>query len=570
MADLSLDGLTSGFPTKDMVDQLMQIERLPIYRYETDKVDLNEQKDAWRDINSRIDKLEDKLTALKLNATYNSNKSTSTNKDVVTASATSTAVEGNYQIEVINTAKAQRLSGTRLDSSTTAFSELFATFPVLSNIMINGSSVEVSEEDTLSTLVSKINDSVEGVNASIVDNHLVLESSETGLENQLGLIDDNGVLETLGVLSANDNSRLQTASLDVLDANTALGYEGQFSVTIENTGETAIIDVNADSSLNNIADAINNQLANNQASVVDNGDGTFSLLLDDATNPIKMQSTSADGKDNILEKLRFGNQAINNQLQGASNAEIEVNGITGISSSDNNFSDVVDGVTFNIDESAQNGDLATVSISKDTGKTTLAVKSFVDQYNSLMNFIDGKLDYDPETKKAGTLQGDSTLIRLGSRIRSLITDRVSTEGNYNHLGAVGISIDRDGVMSFDSSKLNTALDEAPEDVMNLFRANKDDDGFDGVANSLDRYLDQLIQSNTGVIPRRLDYYDKQVDRIDDDIESLERRLETTRERYISQFTAMEKAISNMQQQQSWMMSQLAGMGGNSNTMGSMM
>jgi flagellar hook-associated protein 2 len=253
------------------------------------------------------------------------------------------------------------------------------------------------------------------------------------------------------------------------------------------------------------------------------------------------------------------------ELQAASDAEIDINGITGITSSTNTFSEAVEGVTFNIDPEADIDSTATVSVEKDTGKATKAVQAFVDQYNSVMNFIDSKSGYDSETEKAGILQGDGTIMRLQMRLRELVTSKIKNTGSYQSLGSIGIEIDRDGVMSLDSSKLTDALDNSPEETVNLFQAESDSEGYDGMAVRMDSYLDQVLQSNTGLIPRRLDFYDSRIDGLNDNIEDVQRRVEMTRQRYVDQFAAMEEAISEMQSQQSWMFSQLQSMGGSTSS-----
>jgi flagellar hook-associated protein 2 len=59
----------------------------------------------------------------------------------------------------------------------------------------------------------------------------------------------------------------------------------------------------------------------------------------------------------------------------------------------------------------------------------------------------------------------------------------------------------------------------------------------------------------------LDFYDTRIDSLNDDIEDVERKVEMTRERYTEQFAAMETAISEMNQQMSWMQSQLSSLAG---------
>jgi len=161
------------------------------------------------------------------------------------------------------------------------------------------------------------------------------------------------------------------------------------------------------------------------------------------------------------------------------------------------------------------------------------------------------------------VQGDSTAMRLQMRLRNLATSAVKDEGNFRTLSSVGIEIDRNGVMSFDKSKFEEALQESSEEVTSLFKGTSDKEGFDGVAQRMDSYLDQLMQSNTGLIPRRLNFYDNRIDSLNDDIEDVQRKVQLTRDRYVEQFAAMESAISEMNQQMSWMQSQISSLNVNS-------
>jgi flagellar hook-associated protein 2 len=460
MADLSLGGLATGMNTDSIINQLVQLEQRPIYNYQQEISELEQTKDAWRDINSRLDNLENNLTNLKLSSTYNSKTASSSNKDVVTATASNSTNEANYDITVNQVATAQRLIGARK----TGFSAVADDV-----ITLNGTDVNISAGDSLSDISSKINDSDSGYSASVIDDVLVIEAEKTGVENALvdgttpTISDNSGILDDLGIL---------------------------------------------------------------------------------------------DGSDNFTNE------------EAATDAKVEINGITGITSPSNEINEAVDGMTFNINPEAAADSQATISVAKDTGKAIKAVQAFVDQYNSVMDFMDSKSGYDAETEEGGILQGDGTVMRLQMRLRELVTSKVKDTGDYQTLNSVGIEIDRDGIMSLDSAKLTEALETNPEETMNLFQAESDTKGYDGMAVRMDSYLDQVLQSNTGLIPRRLDFYDTRIEGLNEDIADVERQVEMTRERYVQQFAAMEKAISEMQSQQSWMMSQLSSMGGS--TVSSMM
>ncbi len=567
MSNLSLGGLATGMDTASIIDQLVALERRPIYNYQNEISELEQTKGAWRDINTRLDNLESKISDLKLSSTYTSRTTSTSDSEIATATASNSAIEGSYDIVVKQTAKAQRILGTKMSDDSVALNTLtgLGSLPAESEIMVNGEVILVSNTDTLNDLVTKINNSDTGVKASNVDNHLVLESKETGIDNEIGLIDANSLLENLGVITAGDNDKtIQSNNLKVTNANTALGFSGSFQIdlmesdgTVSSTGE---ITVGETATLNDIKSQIDG-IANMSATVVDEGNGYFSLQVNSSVidSSVIISNTGSDNK--LLKDLSFGNRAYANQYQVASDAIIEVNGITDITSSTNSFSDVVEGVTFNINSNTAIDSTATISVSKDKDKTVSTVQSFVDQYNSLMSFIDKKTSYDSDTKTASILQGDGTIMRLEMRLRELVTNKVNSNSDYTTLSSVGISIDRHGVMSLDSNVLKEALDVAPDDVKNLFKAESDVEGYDGMATRIDSYVDQLLQLNTGLIPRRLDFYDDRIEGLNEDIEDVERRVEMVRKRYTAQFTAMEKAISKMQQQQNWMMSQLQSLSG---------
>ena len=562
---MQLDGLATGMDTTAVIDQLVQLERRPIYNYQQEISEIEQTKGAWRDVNSRLDKLEDRTTDLKLSSTFNSRSASSSDGDVVTASASNDSNEANYSIIVNNVASTQRISGNRLDDSTTAIKDLtgFGSIAAENNIQINGTDITINDSDSLTDISNKINDAEAGVSASIVDNHLVLESTDTGEKNQIALVDDNDLFKSLGVLQTGDNDgSLSTNLMEVQDADTALGLTGSFQIDVEGGTGTGEITVDETTTLNDIKSQIDALGGDLSASVTDEGNGYFSLSINSSTagSDVKLSNT---GTENILADLAFGNRSYQNELQTAEDANIDINGITGITSSTNTFSEAVEGVTFNISTDAEIDSTATISVEKDTGKAADAVQAFVDQYNSVMSFLDGKTDYDEETEKGAVLQGDSTAMRLQTRLRSLVSSKIKDTGDFKTLTSVGIEIDRDGVMSFDKSKFTEALDQSSEEVMSIFNGENGSDGFDGMAVRMDSYLDQLMQSNTGLIPRRLDFYDTRIDSLNDDIEDVERKVEMTRARYVEQFAAMESAISEMNQQMSWMQSQISSLNVNS-------
>lgn len=576
---LQLDGMASGMPTKDVIQQILNAQYGPrLQNLSEEKSTLKEQKNAWRDVNSRIDKLENKLTDLKLTSTFEANKTTSSDEDIAAATATNDAAQESYDLDVSQLAENHRLASKQI---TDPAADLDLNNDSGGSFEINGTTINVGADDSLQDIVDTINSEAQDADgnqfaeASIVNNTLVIESTETGTANQLSFTDTDGILEGLGVHHAASDQ--QSSSTNSLGLNG--GNQTSFDINLAD-GTSMTIDVNDsgnNDSLQDIADAVNNDDENSghvEAVISDN------KLEIKSTNPSKAITSFTDN-NTVLQDLGVLNSAdgsdinyeLSNQLQAAQDAQFSVNGLDITRSSNQDIDDVVDEVTFDL----QDPGTATIEVSKDTEKATTAIQDFVDQYNSVQDFITTKLDYDQETEEAGALQGDGTLMRLQSNLRQQLTDSVfPSDGDpdtkeYNQLETVGITIDREGIMEFDSNKFEEALADKPEEVKQLFKGDTEEgDSFDGVATKLDSYLDMLVQTNTGVIPEKIDSYETMMDNVDDRVESTNDRLEQEKEKLQSEFTAMEKAISEMNSQMSWMQSQLGSMGSTSNMLSSMM
>jgi len=256
-------------------------------------------------------------------------------------------------------------------------------------------------------------------------------------------------------------------------------------------------------------------------------------------------------------------------------AKFTVNGVE-IMADSNQVDDVVEGLTFNLNNEHQSGMSETITVSQDAEKTTEAVKEFVEQYNSTMNFISDQMDVgDPsaEGNSAGALAGDGTLMRLQSSLRSILTGAVTKgeTGDIRSIEDLGIEIDRYGVATFDEAVFKDALQEDPANVARFFyrdaavqdsaadgaeAANTPKTRKDGVSELLKNFIDTYISSSNGVITNKNATYDRMIKDLDQQIEVFNERVDRKRDRYIQQFTALDIAMMQAQSQLDYMYSQL--------------
>ncbi|UJO98964.1 MAG: flagellar filament capping protein FliD, partial [Nitrosomonas sp.] len=251
---------------------------------------------------------------------------------------------------------------------------------------------------------------------------------------------------------------------------------GAFTLNPDKAAQSIVISP-SNSSLSGIRDAINQANAGVTASIVNDGTGNRLVVASQDTglsNALKITATDTDGNntDNAgLSQLVYdastGGTTNLTQTMAASNATLVIDGIS-ISKASNNITDAIEGVTLNLLK-ANPGTTSTLNLSRDTAGIQNVVSSFVKSFNDLNKTIVDLSKYDAATKQASILTGDSTVRSIQTRIRSAISDPLTTAGGgLSMLSEVGISFQSDGTLQFDSSKLSNVLSDPTKDISTLF------------------------------------------------------------------------------------------------------
>ncbi len=197
------------------------------------------------------------------------------------------------------------------------------------------------------------------------------------------------------------------------------------------------------------------------------------------------------------------------------------------------------------------------------------VQAFVDQYNSTIDFIRGKLSEkrvpnattDTDARK-GVLFGDSQLTGLLGSLRAMVADKTGITGAVQSLGDLGVTTGAAtggttntdsvaGKLTFDADKLVAALQSDRGAVRSFFS-----DAAQGLSAKLTSLLDPIAKSSSGTIATRAASAGTEMTRIDDRITQIEDRLTERSTRLKAQFTAMERALAQSQSQSSWLTQQL--------------
>lgn len=378
----------------------------------------------------------------------------------------------------------------------------------------------------------------------------------------------------------------------------------------------AKVKVDADATVKDLMDAINNSDANVTVAYNDSTDKfTFASKDNAASGKIDFSGNDVpSGKQGTIGKI-FGLDFSEGTSKRGTDAVFSVryedsDEIVELRRDSNTFE--VDGLSIelkgrfgydgdslaidkygDVDESNAVG----ISATADVDKLVDTIKSFVEEYNAIVDLVNTELttkhekDYTPlsseqkselsddevekwETKaKTGLLYGDSDLRSLSMDLRTVATSYVW------QLEQVGISVSStysdNGKLSVDETKLRSALEKDPGSVEKLFTATEgvDEKGkpiYNGVATNLKDVMEKYVKTtgdmdHKGILIRKAgskssamsmteNYYYDQIQSIEKLIDSLNDRLETERDRYIKQFSTLESLIANMNSQSSYLSS----------------
>ncbi len=166
---------------------------------------------------------------------------------------------------------------------------------------------------------------------------------------------------------------------------------------------------------------------------------------------------------------KFSIDAFNPEMQTAQDAVIKVGNSTIVNNS-NTISDAIEGVTLNLLKADSSSPL-TLTVSGNSDDAKSSIKDFVDAYNTMADFLNTQLSYDPSAKTANPLLGDPTLLEIRSKIARAVTGSIPGLGtsSYTNLSQIGITSDaKTGKLTLDEGKVASALAANPDGVAKLF------------------------------------------------------------------------------------------------------
>lgn len=354
-------------------------------------------------------------------------------------------------------------------------------------------------------------------------------------------------------------SSSKVASASVTEAGTATFNAGQLTVSVGGAS-LGVVDIAQGAKLQDVADAINAKVASKGvgATVVsDPQTGAARLVLSSdktgtgqvVTLAASAPTITATGATFELDTLAVGSGVGDLASAGsgagfiteAKNAAIEIDGIA-LSSSSNSVSDAISGVTLNLLK-AEIGVNTKVTVANDKSAATSGIKKFVDTYNKLItasNELTAVVKVgEGKAPVVGGLVGDSSVRSVLSGLRGEMVE-YADQDSIRVLADLGVTTQKDGTLKIDDSKLTTALSDNYEAVASFLT------GETGLMSRLNDKVDGYVKSG-GILQQRMDGLQGTLKAVDEQRETLTRRVEQLQTRLYAQYQAMDSLVGQLNQ-----------------------
>ncbi len=251
-----------------------------------------------------------------------------------------------------------------------------------------------------------------------------------------------------------------------------------FSVNADKPIEKITID-SSNNSLEGLRNTINKGDYSVSASIVNDGNSYRLVLTSKATgkeNALEITVADTNGgtldKDNALNNFIYTATHKNlDQTSVAQDAKIVMNGIEIVRDS-NKITNVIQGVTLNINGETALNKKVTLKISSDNSKVKEQIEAFVKNYNATFEKMNELTAFNGvKADNNGVLNGDSTIRNIKNMMRSVLNTQVKhIQGSIHSFADLGILTKRDGTLELNASTLDGALNKDMQGIADFFTA----------------------------------------------------------------------------------------------------
>ena len=620
-------GMISGMDTDTLVEKLLSGTQSKIDKQKGLKTQTEWKIENYRDVITQINSFSTKY----FNTTYGASSKNNLSSSAFFNAMTSKVTGGNAVKVISSAAGASAEDMNIIVKQLASKAKLSSSVNVSGESVLKGGSVDVDQiksiidENGEFTFTLSLDgaqksitlkaDDIKDVNGDITEDSIIdalgkeisqkfggyvkLEATEVDGSKKLNLaIDFNGEKgHELKVTGSNasafgfepgSSTRISTSS-----KLSALGLTGD-NFSFEINGEK--FSFTAENTVADVISAVNKSDAGVKLSYSSISD-SFSLEATESGSKygINITETSGDFLSKIFGADKFENGALKSDaVVAGQDAVVSING-NEFSRTSNNFT--IDGITLQLTAVSEakydgNGNVigyeeTKITTERDTEAIFETIKSFVEDYNKMLDKLNGYIYEEPnyrkyapltdaqrdemtesqiekweEKSKQGLLYGDSTIRTFLQNMRSaLYTKSTTSKVALYDIGIETSSNKEDrGKLVIDEEALKKALSENIEEVEKLFV------GTNGLSDKLTDIMDRTAKvsaADPGELVRLAGAKESkatqtqstlynELKRIDDRISVLNTRYNKEKDRYWKQFNAMETIISNYSSQSAYL------------------
>jgi flagellar hook-associated protein 2 len=606
-SSFAVGGLASGLPS-DMVEQLMATKQQRMKAYERDQTFFSNQKSAFGELQTKLLNLSSVSETLQDDSSWSPHTASSGDSDIITVAADSDAVSGTHQIEIARLASSNTIMSAggviTDDDELSAFNNF--SFNYNNRVYSNASDHYTGTDATRTGFGIAVGDSLEDI-ASKIGNYNYVDSdgeTEDGISASVLYDGTNYRL----VLSAKDsgarvrasdgtttNSRIESLDVDLTWGTSTNSWDtdnasatSSSGISIKGTSDATntvtepastfsfeygattytLTDLGLNGTtftLDTLATAITNNVADVTASVVNNGTTNYLVMDGSATG-------KAFTNANVAVNFTFNDAATTNTITHGSgffqsdegqDAQLTVDGLSNIYSTSNVVDEVLPGVSMTIQ--AVTNAAVSVTVSDDTTTLKETLTSFTDAYNDVISYISNNSD----TVFSGSTLARSIISQMRGVLNNSTHNKSATSSTdiltpYSILSEMGLRTSQDtGQVSFDSTTLSNALSTNFTVLSDMFTNTQAEvgDGYNaGIAYRFEDIVDDLTSSTDGSLTGRDEGLQSRLDSLEASIERETRRLEIVRGRLTKKYANLEQLVNSLNANGSALTSALSSLG----------